>query len=953
MTQEQKDYINFDFIPAFYKEVGWLFTRRNMDGLFPVFFILYSYKHGLPISFGDSSMKEHVRGKDSLQDRLYDASLMTFGGEKSQFVRLRGLQEKVESLERELYDEIYPSLLDCSLVQTDLADGTQMQPNSRIATTVACILKEHGCKTVFGAFSGIGIYALACEGMKYTGAEPYAPANLIAEVFCDAFEIKDAEFINENPLSKWTRRKFDAVIGNLPVDADFFNVFRADKFLHSFNVKQNSFIKTLIERCTARKVAALLIHFEFANYRAYDQTRKLICDNGLLEAVIALPEDIFRESLVPTYLLILDMEGGHTDAEFMDATKSKYRQPGNYTYRSNRFDIRESVKDNERVRVDYETISRAAWSFNPAVYIQNAECRDGQQLVRLGDLVRVSSGEMADGERFIPYNALSDSFSRVAAGITPSAASKEQKQLVEGPSVMIALTRGSRRESQKLTCGICREHGTYSVEFFLCVLKPDPERILPDYLALALMEDPSFANYFKSIQEYYTDDDVRSAHILERQIPILTDLSAQKKAVMDALGRADMAEVSYNIIVAGAGDMLGWYRSTFSKHGCTILYSVDTVEGPDGLDSLLSDLSRDNTPVSKRADAVVFLSDIPLSEADDEDPFAGFDAVLDLNLTYGKNGLKFFASSRNSLDEIRNSGIISSRRLKPIAEGHFFMTDDEGHPTSALAASVREELDRTMSPESRIRSRHREAFEAAEWLDEAYAERDIRASETISEFLMAAEEGVDTSRDLSDLRNVAHRIIEILKDCRAVPPIDNGAVPKLLYERKYQNKKDGKVYIQDVSIMRRSLISSLISLIDIGNEGTHSFKTSANLGSAMLQTLLEFITWIYEKRDEFGTVLTNYWHIDSEYERSWEETSGPVKLHMVAGKPHWTCEDVHLFVPTGIDLQEGDIVTVRARSADNGKVRIPGVKFFAYPKDNRNPEGYTIDKSWREPDPSE
>lgn len=466
------------------------------------------------------------------------------------------------------------------------------------------------------------------------------------------------------------------------------------------------------------------------------------------------------------------------------------------------------------------------------------------------------------------------------------------------------------------------------------------------------MEDPSFANYFKSIQEYYTDD-VRSAHILERQIPILTDLSAQKKAVMDALGRADMAEVSYNIIVAGAGDMLGWYRSTFSKHGCTILYSVETVEGPDGLDSLLSDLSRDNTPVSKRADAVVFLSDIPLSEADDEDPFAGFDAVLDLSLTYGKNGLMFFASSRNSLDEIRNSGIISSRRLKPIAEGHFFMTDDEGHPTSALAASVREELDRTMSPESRIRSRHREAFEAAEWLDEAYAERDIRASETISEFLMAAEEGVDTSRDLSDLRNVAHRIIEILKDCRAVPPLDNGAVPHLLYDREYQNNKDGKVYIQDVSIMRRSLISSLISLIDIGNEGTHSFKTSANLGSAMLQTLLEFITWIYGKRDEFVTVLTNYWHIDSEYERSWEETSGPVKLHMVAGKPHWTCEDVHLFVPPGTDLKEGDIVTVRARSADNGKVRIPGVKYFAYPKDNRNPEGYTIDKSWRESNSSE
>lgn len=950
MTREEKEFIVWDFLPDFGKEVKWLFERQKIDGLFPVFFILYSYKHHLPLVFDDNSMGGYEPGKDTLQDRLYDASLMTFGGDKSQFAYLRGILDMIESLDRKLFDEVYCDLLDNALCKTDLVEGTQMQPNSRIAQTVANILQEHGCKTVFGAFSGIGIYALACEGMKYTGAEPYAPANLIAEVLCDAFGIKKTEFIYSNPLEEWTRRKFDAVIGNLPVDADFFNIYRADHFLHRFNIIQRSFINKLLDRKTARKAAALLVHFEFANYHEHDETRKRICEEGMLETVIALPEDIFRDALVPTYLVILDMEGGHTRAEFLDATASMDRQSViSYTYKKNRFDLRECVKDNERVKVSYETIARAVWSFNPAIYIQNAVCREGQELVRLGDLVSVSAGKMVKGERFIPYDALSESFSRVAAGITPAAPADGDEQLVEGPAVMLALTRGSRREIQKVMCGICREYGTYSVEFFLCVLKPDLEKILPDYLALALMSDPSFANYFKSIQEYYTDD-VRSAHILERKIPILTDMAAQKQAVMDALGRADMAEVSYNIVVAGAGDSLGWYRNLFSKYGCTLLSSVETVEGPDGLESLLKDLSRDNTPVSKRADAVIFMSDIPLTGNKEEEAFAGLDAVLDLSLIYGPRGLKFFVSSKCSVANIRKAGIISSRRLKPIEDGHFFTTGEDGRPTEALAASVREELDRTMSPESRIRTRHRAAFEAAEWLDETYADREIRATETISEFLMASEEGVDTSRNLSDLRNVAHRIIEILRDCRAVPPIDNGAIPHLLYDRRFENNKDGKVYIQDVSIMRRSLISSLISLIDIGNEGTHTFKTSANLGTAMLQTLLEFVTWMYEKRDEFSTVLTNYWHVDSEYERYWEETTGPAKLHMVSGKPHWTCEDVHLFVPAGTDIQEGDIVTVRARSADNGKFKIPGVKYFAYPKDfgNRNPDGYTIDHSGRE-----
>lgn len=949
MTQEEKEFVRFEFEPQLRDNIKWLFERQSIDGLFPVFFVLYSYRHNLPITFEEESIK-YAKGADELQDRLYEASLLALGGDTGQFAYLWDVQDLIESIDTALYIETYPKLIDYILCMTDLVAGTQLQPNSRIAYTIGQILKERGCKTVFGAYSGIGIYALACRGMKYTGAEPYAPANLIADVLCDAFDVKKGEFMNVNPLNEWTRRRFDAVIGNLPVDADFFNIYRANSFLRQFNQIQNEFISKLIKRKTARKIAALLVHFEFANSAGYDVTRKLICDNGMLDTVIALPEDIFQKSLVPTYLVILDMKGGHTSAVFMDATKSKRRQTASYyTYMANLYDLRECVKDNERVVVSYEQIERAAWSFNPAIYIQNAVCREGQELVRLGDLVSVYSGKMVKGERYIGYESLSETFSKAASGIIPSAPDKYENALVEGPSVLVALTRGSRRETQTLKCGICRDYGTYSVTFFLTVLKPDPEKILPDYLVLALMSDPSFAPYFKSIQEYYTDT-VRSAHILERRIPIYTDLAAQKKAVMDALGRSDMAEMSYNIVVAGAGENLAKYRSAFTKYGCNILASAETVEGPEGLERLLEEVSRDKAPVSKRAEAIVFLTDIPLNGKDDIEAFSGLDAILDLRLLYEKKGLKFFASSNSSLDDIRKAGTISSRRLKPLEDGHFFMTIDDGKPADALAASVREELDRELSPESRIRSRHRNAFKAAEWLDEAYPDSDMRAAETLSEFLMASEEGIDTSRNLSDLRNLAHRIIEILVRCRAVPPIDNGAIPHLLYDRSFENKRDGKVYIQDVQIMRRSLSSSLISLIDIGNEGTHTFRTSANLGSSMLQTLLEFVTWFYEKREEFSSaILTNYWHIDSEYERNWEETTGPAKLHTIGGKAHWTCGDVHLFTPPTVDIQEGDIVTIRRRSEDIGKVRIPGVKYFAFPKgyNNQNPDGYTIDTSGR------
>ena len=942
MTKKEKEFFLFDFHPEFSEHVTWLFERQKIDGLFPVFFILYSYRHNLPLSMKDGLMEYKV-GEDSLQDRLYNASLLVFGGDVAYFLYLADIQKLIESISRSLFDEVYPHLIDSLLCKTDLVGGTQMQPNSRIAFTVANILREHGCETVFGAFSGVGIYALTCEGMKYTGAEPYAPANLVAEVLCDAYGINDTEFLNKNPLHEWTRSNFDAVIGNLPVDADFFNEYRADHFLHEYNQNLDRFITKLIKRKTARKTAALLIHFEFANYEEYDDTRKRICDQGMLETVIALPERIFQNSIIPTYLLILDMEGGHKEAVFMNATQSLERQIAKaHTYKSNLFDIRESVLENEQTTVSYEQMARASWSFNPAVYIQNAVAREGQELVRLGDLVSIPAKKMTEGERYVGYDALSESYSRAYAGISPTVPSGYQDTLIEGPSILIALTKGSRREEQKMKCGICREQGLYSAEFFLTVLKPDPEKILPEYLVHVLMSDPSFSLFYKSIQAYYTDD-IRDSHLLERRIPVFPDLAVQKKTVLEALGREDMSKISYSIVLAGAGKKLDRYRSAFAKYGCNIIENVEIVEGPEGLERLLERMSGNNVPVSKRLDAVVFLSDIRLNETSDE-PFGGMDAILDLKLMH--QDLKFFASSKYSVDEIRKAGKISLRRLSPLQKGYFFMTDATGNPRESLIVAVREELDRDLLPSTRVRSRHQSAFTAANWLDEKYASKDIRATEVISEFLMAAEEGVDSNCNLNKLRNVAHRVIEILKECRSVPPIDNGAIPHLLYDGMYVNQKDGKTYFQDVTIMQKSLSSSLISLIDIGNEGTHTFRISPNLGAAMLQTLLEFVTWMYEKREEFSRILTNYWHIESE-EQDWEETSGPAELHYDNGNPYWICGNTHLYVPAGFDIREGDVVKVRARKTEI-KHKLPGVLYFARPCDKKNPDGYIVDHVGRD-----
>lgn len=939
-----------DFYNGLSREVNKIIGGDDMNDLFPLFFILYSYRHRLSLTFTDDDLQGYVPGKDALQDRLYNAALTALGGDSSRFSDLRGLQSYIARLSRKDFEKEYPAILEELLCSTTLVGGTEMWPNHSIAVTTANILREHGCRTVFGAFSGIGNLAVACDGMAFTGAEQNARANLIAKVLCDAFGIGDAEFLTEHPLKKWHDRKFDGVIGNLPSDVDFFNKLRADKFLSSFNKQQRAFILKLLDSGTAEKAAVVLVHFEFANQYAYETTRKLICDKGLLESVIALPEDIFKEAYIPTYLLVLDMKGGHDKATFYDAAKSKSRKktPFDHTIRHNAYDVRDFVKDYEKVTVSYGLIAKTSWSFNPSAYLQNAECREGQTLVRLGDLVKISPVDWIEGERHISHRDLSDSFDKVHHGIVPSAPDSFPGYCrVNGPSVLLSISSGTRKEGHSVVCGICREEGTYSVGDCITVLKPDKDKILPEYLTLALMSDPSFAGFYQSVQEYWCDF-VCTAPLLERRIPVITDLSGQKKAVNDALKRADMADVTYNVILAGTGKDSGKYRTLLSKYGCTVPYTAEYVEGEDGLEEYLRKMSAEGTPVSRKADALIADAGIRLGQGSDGQAFAGLDAVLDLKPEQ-VYGIPIFVTSSHDISEIKEAGKISNRRLRPVEDGHFYKKTADGTPSEALGAAVRDCLDRRMSPEAKIRSRHWAALEAAEWLDNAYPERDIHASEIISESLMAAEEGTDTLRKLSDLRNVAHRIIEILKSCNAVPPIDNGAIPKLLSGGELYNSKDGKTYVQVVPIIgNKSLVSSLISLIDIGNEATHTFKANANLGRAMLQILLEFLTWFYENREEFSSGVTNYWRVKSDGEQSWVEISGPAQVCEMDGKPFWYCKNVHLQVSQDLDIEPGDIITVRKASPEQKKAP-QGVRFYAYCQNSRNPDGYTIDRSHRKP----
>ena len=923
------------------ENVKWLFERQNIDGIFPVLYLLYSYKKELPTCLdipwksGDDPDLE----AEELQRKLYIASLGVLGGDSGLFERLREMYELLDECDEELYNELYIPLIEQLLCRRSLVSDSALLPHQGIATTIFNILREKGCKSVYVAYSGAGSFVIESRGMSYIGAEPYAPANLIAEVLADAYGIKGASFENTDPLEKWTRKKVDAVVGNLPVDADFFNESRADHLLEQFVKKQDAFVKKLLQRKTARKSAVFLVHFEFANYIEYDQTRQDICEKGLLDTVIALPESIFAQATVPTYIVVLDMQGGRKDATFIDATKSHW-QSFSHTISSNRGDLRFDGPPDcglKCVTIGYDEMQKADWSFNPFVYIQDAVCPEGMELVRLGDVADVIVSFAEEG-RYLDPLFLTNSVKKMLEGIRPSA-STNFRFLTHVPEngILLSLSPGARRQEQSLVCGFYKDAEPCRTESYVSVMKPNSEKVIPEYLALALMSDQSFAIYYKHIQQYYTDL-VRRSYLQERRIPIHLDLLEQRRAVSEAIGRADMEEAVYNIVLAGSGNRLMDYSRLFSGVGCNIFKSTEMVEGDAGLEEILRQATKEGVALSKKVDAVVFCTDIKLSAGKNDRPFSGMDAIADLRLIYEPKGVLFYAASNSDIDDIVREGIISERRLRPFLDNHFFK-NEKGEPIEALAVALRNELDNKGSDSARIRSLHRSVFEAADWIDAAFEGN--RVAEVLSDFLIAKDFGKDSARNLTDLRIVAHHLIDILKQWNIVPDendLDYGAIPHLLYDRKFET--NGAFYIFfDETIMPRSLSSALISLIEIGNEGSHTFKSQPLLGSSMLSTLMEFVLWLYNGRESLQNRSTQPWIKENKYEKVQVSfLSGKVERKTVRGKKIWVCGNVHL--QDNPDLHEGDTVTFTKDTVSPEKsFRTPEITGFA-PRDS-----YIIDEA--------
>ena len=902
--------------------------RRELSEYLPLLLVLCAWrkKTGI-IKDPDGRPTGLSSDKDPLLNRLFDATMSTGGGQR--FHALEKLIKALPDLDMKVFEKNYFKLLDSVLGTYPLIlyHGTNALPPFYVSRTAASFLSGHGCKSVLDHRAGISSMALALDpGTTYYKDEPSGLCSLIGDVLLDAAG-KPAAM--PSPLG--TGDLPDAVVSCLPVDYYFDQV---DKYEHEYlpkGKKQGDFFYLALDGRLATKAAVGLIHFQVGNDYKYEALRKDICESGHLEMVITFPNDVFADAQVQTSMVFLDLQNKHDSVTFIAADKSiKQNSDCMSKVTQSDFDIVKVSPSNRTVRVPAGELKDYSYAFNSYVYLQDAICEPGQELVPLGEIATFVKGYGLDSEpgKMVSRDALSNDVELAMRQVKmQDPTRRENYYRVSGPAVFFRLAK-----DWTLSAGVNLTEDDCYPDIDIYTLQPKDGKVSPQYLAYLLLTDDSLKDYFSHIIEYYANiDGFRKSHILNRKVSIYKDPAMQRK-IVERFVPVTPKNMVYNVLVASP-DPEGFkstYGTALSKNGFKLLAASDRVGGPDGLEGLVSRYVDDAKSPDKKADAVIFDTLVKYDPSDDKESMGeGFDEAIRIMDRHSQLRIPFYAVS----DNLEESGL-SARKLAYFLDGDRF-GDHSTTGFEAMTSRLKDELDSIRSLDSILRNQHPAFFEAAAWADGKFG---TSIAETVTayiknDYLLPAD---PVSKPFNALRILTEGLIKEMKKVALVPKeLSEGAVPEYLYDDKYVNKANRTTYYALIKDMiTKPQAASLVSLYKTVNEGSHKMLKGSNLGRMAIASFMEFAEWAYQNKELFDRMNSGYYSTNAPYESQNDgediEIEGVVKCDYSKGQPYYYCENVHLYVSRfSPEVKEGDKVVIRNPSAEREPREDLGVTLFA------------------------
>ena len=864
----------------------YLLTRSPMveQDIMRVLFILYCAKKGISLKFTDKVLVEDPDNQDPLYRRLRNAA--TGGREDHQFVEhLQIMYDKLSGPGKSILDKTYTDLLRSVVMNYGKVNNTVAFPPVPLLTTVAEILSDYECKSAYLFNDNLGALSwFLDDDIKVYAHEDSEYHNIIRDVLHDALGFKMS-------IDSHTRKlKYDACVSFTGVDYYFAQKESYDMSCGSKSNANAAGLSALVNLDMA-DVIVFLVHHQVANNKEYEGYRRKICNDGILDMVITLPDNIFSDAKVATSLVVINKNKKDDKVTFISADNVFRRLKS----KTSDIDIRKEAKPEEMVTVSYSEIAELEHTFNAHVYIQDAECQEGQELVPLKDIARFIYGlnGEAKGTEVINSDSCSDNIIDAIYNIRyHNAVPWGEYYTISSPAVVFDVDLDF-----KLSLVVYLDKKPCSVFMTCYSLIPDTSKVLPQYLAYALLTDKSFARYIKHVLEYYAEvDGIRPAYLLNRKIPIYKDLTRQAEVIRPFI-KQEEASSRHNVILALSDEraMTNTYMSVLAEKNIRVLGIASSVVQ---LQSLLNRYASSTISAQDKLDAVIVDADIKWGHNDKE---AEYDGLIELSYICNESNIPFYLISKDESDQIP----VHRRILSYFTEDNnrrFFLDGMDNF--KKLLESMQHELEASVSDDSLLRNKYGEFYTAAEWLDSQRPGMNfaLNVTKELKADINNSQEEMD--KTVNNIRILTQNIIEWLQEVNLAPArLDPGAVAIML-----RDKVHGDYIYPEQKIMDESLASMIATLYKIGNDGSHKFLFTDLYRRTAVLSLMVLVQWAHKNKDLFTKQHEGYYITKSAIEV--QEFEDIVQVDNSRGEAYYYTRNVHLGVGKILNIQAGDRVRV-------------------------------------------
>ena len=893
--------------------------RRELYDYAKILLVLCAWHHGENPSINEKTGA--IEGIDlgkahPLVRKLWQITIPTT--EANWFGEFRTIFRLFQLLGREEFTNHYFESIDfvMSGFPLQLYNGSNALPPFYINRTITSYLHRHNCSSVLNRRAGVYSLALALAKSewlfsRYWGQEQSPILSLYGNILLDAAGLfpDGVPAVPECPP--------DALVSILPVDYyhDLTDKWEYE-LLHKGDA-QLSFLYNVLDKQEAGKVVVCLAHHNIV-HEGGGLLLKRIVHSGYLDLVITLPDNVFQDAKVLTSLLFFDYNKKDDIVTFVAPEESiKKNWWLSLSSIEPDFDLLEVATKEEKVSVHFSELEKANYSLNAYVYLQPSICDDDKKLVDFGEIAEVIPCKYlqrpVEGKTILPssyFKEVEFALRQVVPG-SPESQSNIYKRGV-GPAIYFRI-----EQDWSVSACINYTDSEWYIEEFCVAIRPKNGSVSIEYLEWLLLTDQELQTYLRHISEYYYRG-ISSSLLCHRKVAIHSN-PKERDEVLSWYQPFSPKNITYNVLIGAPNPdaFISRYGKILSRESIRVIANASQVAGPSGLESLIrKHITEKSISSDLRADAVLFDAGIRYDEKESE----GFDAIISLKDCH--RSIPFYAVSgltAESFNGIRYSYFSKEGRISGPSEDAVMV----------LVSRLHKELGSIGPVDSIYRSQFPDFFIAAAWTDQRFG---MKIAETLSAYFRNNYRHPDDSanRPFNTIRTLTHDLIKEMQKVNLVPPINPGAVPQYLLDKKYYDKSRTTIFVPQKRLMDDKLASSLLSLCRLGSEGSHSLIDGANERHIVLAGFMEFVQWVNNNKELFDNKGIGYYveQVKGEIELP---IIGTVKCDRSRGDDYYYCENVHIFVPKRKPkVKEGDAIVITDVVEDLRNARPElGVTLFA------------------------